>query len=187
MPADRMRFRYAEADVTTMLILYRTLVFVGLLLGLVLAATTTISTSIKFTYNDVLARQHNSNSSSGDMASSTTSSASTADQIAVPVETNQFSHGLDFNDVILYLNSSDGHYHLKGVVTNTLHETRDNQTGIVIIFRDEGDFAFDNTKTINAYIDGPIDPRKSIPFEIDSGYIAAQADQMQHLIVHITY
>jgi len=62
----------------------RTLVFVSLLLGLVLAVMT-VSTSFRLPDSDVFAKRHHSSPSSSDAVSNTTSSSSASGQVAIPV------------------------------------------------------------------------------------------------------
>jgi len=131
----------------------------------------------------VLAKHDSSNSNSTGADTITTSSKG---GIMVPVETNPFSHGLDFTSVIVYMNTSDGHYHLKGLAKNTLRLTRSDSIFMTISFKDK---ATDTTvKTLSgSYIDGPIDPGKTAPFDIDTGYTAKQGNQLQFMKVGITY
>jgi hypothetical protein len=43
-------------------------------------------------------------------------------------------------------------------------------------------------KTLSgSYIDGPIDPGQTVPFNIDTGYTAGQGNQLQFMKVGITY
>lgn len=130
----------------------------------------------------VLAKHDSSNSNSTGVSTTTTSSKG---ERVIPVETNQFSHGLDFSSVIVYMNTSDGHYHLKGLAKNTLPETRSNTIYMTIDFKDK---STDTTvKTLSHNIDGPIDPGKTTPFDVDTGYTAEQGNQFEFMKVEITY
>jgi hypothetical protein len=42
-------------------------------------------------------------------------------------------------------------------------------------------------KTISGNINGPIDPGKTAPFDIDTGYTAAQGNQSGFMKLSITY
>src|SRR5205807_2039420 len=96
--------------------------------------------------------------------------------ISVPVETNQFSQGLEFNNVVVYLNSSDGHYHLKGLAKNTLPETRSNSIFMTINIQDKSTGT--TVKTLNGNINAPIDLGQVVPFDVDTGFTAAQGNQL---------
>lgn len=84
------------------------------------------------------------------------------------------------------MNASDGHYHLKGLAKNTLPETRSNSIFMSIDLRDR---ATDTTvKSLSGtYINEPIDPGQSAPFDIDTGYTAAQGNQFHFMKLVITY
>ena len=90
-----------------------------------------------------------------------------------------------FTNTTFYLNSTDGHYHLKGLIKNLLPETRDSiiltidvqdKTTSDILHR--VDFYSTNTK--------PIPPNGTTPFDIDLGFSASQRNELTHAEVSIT-
>jgi len=90
--------------------------------------------------NLILAKSHHASSSSSSTIGSQSgvgSNSSSQGMASVPVEPNPFSKGLDFNNVNVYLNASDGHYHIKGLAKNTLPETRINSVYLSIDFQDK--------------------------------------------------
>jgi hypothetical protein len=42
-------------------------------------------------------------------------------------------------------------------------------------------------KNVSTTIDGPIQSGKSVPFDVDTGYLPPDASQFEHLQVNITY
>ena len=102
----------------------------------------------------------------------------------IPVQTNQFTQGWSVNNVTLYLNSTDGHYHLKGHLKNTLPETRSGFEYIQANFED---------KTTNSTVDSEsgsmnivMNPNTTVPFDIKTLYTADKANQFQFMNVQIT-
>jgi hypothetical protein len=115
----------------------------------------------------------------------TTNSTTSQNFLSVPVETNQFSQGLAFGNVVVYFNSSDGHYHLKGLAKNMLPETRSNSIHMTIDIQDKSTGT--TVKTLNGNLNAPIDPGQVVPFDVDIGYTAAQGNQLPFVKVYITY
>ncbi len=102
----------------------------------------------------------------------------------IPVEINQFTQGWSVSNVTLYLNSTDGHYHLKGQLRNTLPETRSGFEYIQASFED---------KTTNSTVDSEsgsmnivMNPNTTVPFDIKTMYTADKANQFQFMKVQIT-
>lgn len=89
---------------------------------------------------------------------------------------------LKVNNASMYLNTTDSHYHVKGTVTNILHETTD-VSNVAGIFFDKTT----NTmlKSGNDLIYTPIDPGMTVGFDFDTGYTAAQANQFQYMRLDI--
>jgi len=142
--------------------------------------------------DQVFAKSRHSSSSSSSFVGSQTrtgsaggTNATSSQGIEVPVEANPFSHGLDFSNVNVYLNTSDGHYHLKGLAKNTLPETRSNSIYLSIDFQDKSTGT--TVKSLSGNLNGPIDPGQTAPFDIDTGYTAAQGNQLHFIKVMITY
>jgi hypothetical protein len=104
--------------------------------------------------------------------------------ITMPIEFNPFSHGMAFSNLTFYMNNSDGHYHIKGWAQNTLPKTRSGYIGMTILFEDKATGT--SVKSAFGLINGPIDPKTTIPFDIDTGYTQGQSGQFQYLKVQIT-
>jgi hypothetical protein len=115
----------------------------------------------------------------------TTNSTTSQNFLSVPVETNQFSQGLAFGNVVVYFNSSDGHYHLKGLAKNMLPETRSNSVYLSIDFQDKSTGT--TVKSVSGNLNGPIEPGQTVPFDVDTYYTIAQGNQLQFVKVMITY
>jgi hypothetical protein len=83
-----------------------------------------------------------------------------------------------FANVTFYLNATDNnHYHVKGLVQNTLPVTRD-QLWLYLSFQNSG-------ITVHLLpaklIKGPINPKGIARFDIDTGYNTTQAYQFRYL------
>lgn len=128
-------------------------------------------------------QSHSGSTVSSQASTGTTNPGATA--INFPVEINQFSKGLDISNTVVYLNSSDGHYHLKGLAKNTLPETRSSSVFMTIDFQDKSTGT--SVKSITGNINGPLDPGQTVPFDIDRGYTAARGNQLQFMKAQITY
>jgi hypothetical protein len=105
--------------------------------------------------------------------------------IAIPIELNPTG---DFaaSNMVFYINTTDGALHLKGLLKNILHETISTDTLITLTFRDR------STDTvlkadINTFIHKEIGPGATIPFNIDTGYSAKQANEFQFIKALLTY
>jgi hypothetical protein len=115
------------------------------------------------------------------------------------LSTNQFSN------MSFYLNTTDNHVHLKGLLTNLLHETvygsqtnlfgplmallnasghksnfgtglsGSGQLSLMLSFMDNA--TGQQLKSVNGSIQGPIGPGKTVHFDVDTGYGKAQASQ----------
>jgi hypothetical protein len=83
---------------------------------------------------------------------------------------------------MFYLNDTDNHYHLKGLVKNILPESRDSMS-IMIDFQNQST----GTSVHSVfYHNGPIAPNAIATFDIDTGYNATQANQFQYMKALIT-
>lgn len=86
------------------------------------------------------------------------------------------------SNAYMYLNATDEHYHVTGIIKNIVDETIDD-TSVFGTFSDKA------TNTLLKRI-GPItlkslDPGQSTTFDIDTGYTSKQADQFQQLVLHL--
>jgi hypothetical protein len=88
-----------------------------------------------------------------------------------------------------YLNKTDGDYHIKGIIKNTLAESRDFE----IITASYSDIKTDASLSINSSDIGPIgigiphvSPGGTVPFDIDTGYKANETNQLANIKVMLT-
>jgi hypothetical protein len=89
---------------------------------------------------------------------------------------------LKVNSAEVYLNTTDSHYHVRGTVTNTLHESKDfpSVTG-----------AFTNKTTghllssVFGPIATPIGPGKTVGYDFDTGYTPAQLAQFRSMELEV--
>jgi hypothetical protein len=85
--------------------------------------------------------------------------------------------------MILYLNGTDSHYHLRGLIKNILPETRDNMV-MAIMMNDKTTGAL--IHTMDKSIFGTIKPNDVRPFDIDVGYNSTQADELSRIKITVT-
>jgi hypothetical protein len=104
--------------------------------------------------------------------------------IETPVQISPFhSNDSKFSDMILYLNGTDSHYHLRGLIKNILPETRDNMV-MAIMMNDKTTGAL--IHTMDKSIFGTIKPNDVRPFDIDVGYNSTQADELSRIKITVT-
>lgn len=81
------------------------------------------------------------------------------------------------NSAEIYLNTTDSHYHVRGTVTNMLHETKDISTVT-------GLFTNKSTGSLLSSF-GPIitniGPGKTVGYDVDTGYTSAQLAQFKSM------
>ncbi len=104
--------------------------------------------------------------------------------VKIPIDINEFSKGWSVSNVMLYLNSTDGHYHMKGVLKNTLPETRSGFESILISFKDKATNSTVDTES--GSINTTLDPGASVPFDIGTMYTLKQANQFKFMAASIT-
>ena len=75
--------------------------------------------------------------------------------------------------------------HLRGNATNTLPVTKSVTTYLNIYFQEKSTET--DVKNVSTTIDGPIQAGKSVPFDVDTGYLPSEGSQFGHLQVQITY
>lgn len=96
--------------------------------------------------------------------------------------TNPNLSSLKVNSAEIYLNTTDSHYHVRGTVTNTLHESKDfsSVTGV-----------FTNKTTghlLNSTfgpITTPIGAGKTVGYDFDTGYTPAQLAQFRSMKLEV--
>jgi hypothetical protein len=88
------------------------------------------------------------------------------------------------SDVILYLNSTDGHYHVKGMLKNILPETRSGFESISVSFDDKATNSTIDTES--GSINTTLDPGVSVPFDIGTMYTLKQANRFKFMAALIT-
>lgn len=89
---------------------------------------------------------------------------------------------LKVNSAEIYLNTTDSHYHVRGTVTNTLHESKDfpSVTG-----------AFTNKTTghllssVFGPITTPLGPGKTVGYDFDTGYTPTQLAQFRSMKLEV--
>jgi hypothetical protein len=86
------------------------------------------------------------------------------------------------SNAYMYLNTTDGHYHVTGTIKNTIDETIDD-TSVFVTF-------FDRTNNTLLKHIGPItleslDPEQSTTFDIDTGYTSKQANQFPYMMLQL--
>jgi hypothetical protein len=100
----------------------------------------------------------------------------------MPIEINPYTKDMAFANLMFYLNSTDNHYHLKGLVKNILPESRDSMS-IMINFQDQSTGTSLHTVF---YHHGPIDSNAITAFDVDTGYNTTQAYQFRYMKAQIT-
>lgn len=85
---------------------------------------------------------------------------------------------------MLYLNGTDGHYHLRGTLTNTLPETRSGFESVLTSFEDKATNSTVDSES--SLINIIMNPNTSVPFDIKTMYTAEKANQFQFMKVSIT-
>ena len=82
-----------------------------------------------------------------------------------------------------YLNNTDGDYHIKGIIKNTLTESRDFE----IITASYFDIKTDATLSIKNSDIGigipHVSPGRTVSFDIDTGYNANETNQLENIKV----
>ena len=104
--------------------------------------------------------------------------------LRIPIEINEFSKGWSVSNVTLYLNNTDGHYHLKGILKNTLPETRNGFESILVSFEDKATNSTVDTES--GSINTTLDPGSTVPFDIATMYTTRQANQFQFIKATMT-
>jgi hypothetical protein len=83
-----------------------------------------------------------------------------------------------------YLNNTDGHYHLKGIIQNISHVTISHIT-MSVSFYDKMAVLAGNVRLVMGSAIDNINPGDMPHFDIDTGSTAKQANQFQYLLAMI--
>jgi hypothetical protein len=96
--------------------------------------------------------------------------------------TNPNLSSLKVNSADIYLNTTDSHYHIRGTVTNMLHESKD-------ISAVTGVFTNKSTGHLLSSVFGPITtplgPGKTVGYDFDTGYTPAQLAQFRSMKLEV--
>jgi len=112
----------------------------------------------------------------------TSISASFADATAsiIPIEINPAVKGVAVSNMTFFLNHTDDHYHLKGLVKNISHLSV-GYIDVQLSFQDKQSGVIENESKSDFFVVGPIEPTVTRPFDITTGITAGQGNQFQHL------
>ena len=112
----------------------------------------------------------------------TSISASFADATSsiIPIEINPAVRGVAVSNMTFFLNHTDGHYHLNGLVKNTSHLSV-GYIDVQLSFQDKQSGVIENDSKSAFFVVGPIDPGVARPFDITTGFTPGQSNLFQHL------
>jgi len=82
----------------------------------------------------------------------------------------------------MYLNTTDGHYHVTGIIKNIIDETIDD-TSVFGTFFDMAAHTF--LRSIGPITLKSLDPGQSTTFDIDTCYTSKQANQLRHMMLQL--
>jgi hypothetical protein len=93
-------------------------------------------------------------------------------------DTNPNSLPIKVNSAEIYLNTTDSHYHVRGTVTNMLHEAKNISTVT-------GLFTNKSTGSLLGNAIAPIitniGPGKTVSYDVDTGYTSANSTQFKSM------
>ncbi|MRN60485.1 MAG: hypothetical protein FIO03_00305 [Nitrosopumilales archaeon] len=89
----------------------------------------------------------------------------------IPIELSNGVTVVAYSNMTFYLNSTNSHYHLKGLIKDILPESR-GFISVMIDFRNQSTVT--SVHSILYTLHGPIDSNTTVPFDIDTGYTQAQ-------------
>ncbi len=96
--------------------------------------------------------------------------------------TNPNPSSLKVNSAEIYLNTTDSHYHVRGTVTNTQHESK-NFSSVT------GEFINQTSGRLLSSAFGPItipiDPGKTVGYDFDTGYTPTQLAQFRSMKLEV--
>jgi hypothetical protein len=110
----------------------------------------------------------------------TSISASFADATSsiIPIEINPAVRGVAVSNMTFFLNHTDGHYHLNGLVKNISHLS----VGYIDFkFSRQTEGVIENDSKSAFFVVDPIDPGVARPFDITTGFTPGQSNLFQHL------
>lgn len=106
----------------------------------------------------------------------TSISASFADATSsiIPIEINPAARGVTVSNMTFFLNHTDGHYHLNGLVKNISHLSV-GYIDVQLSFQDKQRGVIENDSKSAFFVVGPIDPGVARPFDITTGFTPGQS------------
>jgi hypothetical protein len=107
----------------------------------------------------------------------TSISASFADATSSIIPTVR---GVAVSNMTFFLNHTDGHYHLNGLVKNISHLSVGN-IDVQLSFQDKQRGVIENDSKSAFFVVDPIDPGVARPFDITTGFTPGQSNLFQHL------
>ena len=96
----------------------------------------------------------------------------------IPTELSNGVTAVAYSNMTFYLNSTNSHYHLKGLIKDILPESR-GFISVMIDFRNQSTVT--SVHSILYTLHGLIDSNTTVPFDIDTGYTQAQQNRFQYL------
>lgn len=108
---------------------------------------------------------------------------------AVPSKVNIFINttyiihpSTNISNAYMYLNTTDGHYHVTGIIKNIIDETIDDTSVFGTFF----DMATNTLlKNIGPITLNSLDPGQSTTFDIDTGYTPKQANKFPDMMLRL--
>ena len=105
---------------------------------------------------------------------------------AIPIFINTTSSivppSTHISNAYVYLNTTDGYYHVTGIIKNIIDETIDD-TSVFGTFFDMSTHKL--VRTVGPITLESLDPGQSTTFDIDTGYMSKQANQLRHMILQL--
>lgn len=89
---------------------------------------------------------------------------------------------LKVNSAEIYLNTTDSHYHVRGTVTNMLHQGKDIST-VTGVFTNKSTGHL--LSSLFGPITTPIGPGKTVGYDFDTGYTPAQLAQFRSMKLEV--
>jgi hypothetical protein len=91
-------------------------------------------------------------------------------------------HSTNISNAYMYLNTTDGHYHVTGIIKNIIDETIDDTSVFGTFF----DLATNTLiKSIGPITLKSLDPGQSTTFDIDTGYTPKQANKFPDMMLRL--
>jgi hypothetical protein len=96
--------------------------------------------------------------------------------------TNPNISSLKVDSAEIYLNTTDSHYHVRGTVTNNVHESKDIST-VTGVFTNKSTGHL--LSSVFGPITTPIGPGKTVGYDFDTGYTPAQLAQFRSMKLEV--